>query len=87
MFLFLQVTLGLGAFSTVVTLLLIGTGHRDNYILSHCSPDSLSPRKMQDSIKKSIGDRYYRYLAIASRYILAITFFKFTFVQNGLKCG
>jgi hypothetical protein len=57
MFLFLQVTLGLGAFSTVVTLLLIGTGHRDNYILSHCSPDSLSPRKMQDSIKKSIGER------------------------------
>ena len=70
MFLLLQVTLGLGAFSTLVTLLLIGSSHRDSYIMAYCSPQCLSPKKLQDSLKKSLGERGYRNLAITLRSLL-----------------
>ena len=73
MFLFLQVALGLGAFSTLVTLLLIGSSHRDAYILSPCIPDILSPRKIQDWFRNSLGDRGYRHLAITLRTLIFIS--------------
>ena len=73
MFLFLQVALGLGAFSTLVTLLLIGSSHRDAYILSPCIPNILSPRKIQDWFRNSLGDRGYRHLAITLRTLIFIS--------------
>ena len=73
LFLLLQVTLGLGAFSTVATILLIGSGHRDNYITAGCIPECINPKNFCQSMKERLGDRYYRYLVVTARIVLLVT--------------
>jgi len=67
--LFLKISMGLGAFSTLFTLVLIGTSHKDDFIFSW---PALKLKVRLDNLKQRYGMRCFKQVAISIRMALLV---------------
>ena len=56
-----------------MTLLLIGSGHRNNFITASCAPPFLNPKTLIESLKSRLGDRNHQYLVITIRVLVFVS--------------